>query len=418
MKRLILTGRARRLLATLHRWSGLTLLACLVIVGLTGAVLAYGPQIDRWLNPGMLVVAPGPARAPMADVIASVEARYPGTAVSQVLLGEHADDALAVYLNTSHMVRSPHGMGHDMSTTLPFNAVFVNPYTGAILGHRSTSRIIFTREHLMPLTLQVHYCLLMGGAGMWFMGAVAVVWLVTNLIGLGLAWPGAWLRLRSWIPILSVRTGSAYKVNYDVHRLGGVVLTPVLLVLAFTSIYLNMRVLVIPLVAKVAPLSAATRGQGYGPQDPAVSPDQAMAVAARAVPGARVDRFSRDFRNGWYTVRLHLPGDPGWYGNNLVSVDFMNGAVRSLRLAASDTAGDRFLNWQLPLHAGRFWGWVGPALIAFTGLVLVLLNATGFYMWWWKWRPRRVAGRHLASPSPTTLAMDHGKGRPALGERA
>ena len=400
MKSLVLTGAFRRLLIKLHRWSGLALLVCLVIVGVTGSVLAFGPELDRWLNPHMLVVTPGPTRVPMDEVIAKVEAQYPGSAVSQVLLGEHPDDALAVYLDEAHMVRTPHGGGHTMSSALPFNAVFVNPFTGDILGHRSTSRIILTREHIMPLTLQVHYCLLMGGPGMWFMGAIAVVWLLTNLIGLALSWPGAWHRLRSWVPIFSVRAkAGSYKVNYDLHRVGGVVLTPLLLVLAFTSIYLNMRVLVIPLVAKVAPLSAAgPRGQGYGPADPTITPDQAMAAASRAVPGARLDRFSRDFRNGWYTVRLQLPGDPGHYGNNLASVDFMTGEVKALRLAANDTAGDRFLNWQLPLHAGRFWGILGQILVAFAGVVLVMLNGTGFYVWWRKWSPRRrTAGAAAAT---------------------
>lgn len=140
MRSLLVTGRIRRLLASLHRWSGLVLLACLVLVGVTGSLLAHGPEIDRWLNPDLLVVQPRLRRVPMADVVETVEARYPGTAVSQVLLGEHPDDALAVYLNTAHMVRRPSGMGHDMSTSLPFNTVFVNPYTGAILGHRSKSR--------------------------------------------------------------------------------------------------------------------------------------------------------------------------------------------------------------------------------------------------------------------------------------
>lgn len=407
MKSLLLTGAFRRLLASLHRWSGLVLLACLVIVGVTGSVLAFGPEIDRWLNPDLLVVQPGPQRVPMADVVAKVEAQYPGTAVAQVLLGEHPDDALAVYLNTAHLVRTPHGMGHDMNTSLPFNTVFVNPYTGDILGHRSSSRILFTREHVMPLTLQVHYCLLMGGPGMWFMGAVAVVWLLSNLIGLALAWPGAWLRLRSWIPILSVRTrAGSYKVNYDTHRVSGVVMTPILLVLAFTSIYLNMRTIVIPLVAKVSPLSAGVRGKGYGDVDPAITPDAAMAAAARAVPNGRIDRFSRDFRNGWYTVRLQLPDDPGHYGNNIAAVDFMTGEVKSLRLAANDTAGDRFLNWQLPLHAGRFWGLFGQTLVAVAGVVLVFLNGTGLYMWWWKRRTRRpVAQPARVSPAPATAVL-------------
>src|SRR5690606_13820535 len=46
-------GRLRRGVAVFHRWLGLALGAFVVFVGLTGSLIVFQPEIDRWLNPGL-----------------------------------------------------------------------------------------------------------------------------------------------------------------------------------------------------------------------------------------------------------------------------------------------------------------------------------------------------------------------------
>ena len=64
--------------------------------------------------------------------------------------------------------------------------------------------------------------------------------------------------------------------------------------------------------------------------------------------------------------------------------------------ATAALPGERFLAWQFPLHTGLAFGRVGQIVIAVTGLAIVALSVTGFYVWWRKWRERRRA--HMRTP--------------------
>jgi len=104
-----------------------------------------------------------------------------------------------------------------------------------------------------------------------------------------------------------------------------------------------------------------------------------------------VSSIYADYGSGWYSVLLHRPGDLAPYGDHFVYVDLASGEVAALRLADHASAGDRFLAWQFPLHTGLAFGGVGQAVIAVTGVAIVALSITGFYVWWRKWRERRSA---------------------------
>jgi uncharacterized iron-regulated membrane protein len=381
MRSLALRGSPRQWLAKLHRWSGLAVLAFLLIASLTGSWLAYRHEMDRWINPELRLVQPRSERVSLSEVYARVERRFPDGRVTTAVLQEKPDDALVVYLASK------------TGTELPFNQIYVDPYTGQILGQRSTTRLRFTKEYLDPFILRIHYSLLLERSGLVFMGVVAIVWFLSNLIGVALSWPHAWRRLVAWIPILSVRArGGAYKVNYDLHRAMSMALLPILIVLAFTSIALNLPEVVRPAVNAFSPIT--TRPPARIPQLDAqriVGPDRAVARAMAAVPGGRVTSIFGDVSRAWYSVLLRRDGDVAPYGDHFVYIDFATGDVAALRLAEERTAGDSFLAWQFPLHTGLAFGRAGQAVIAITGLCLVAISVTGFYVWWRKWRERRSA---------------------------
>lgn len=379
MKTLSLHGAPRQLLAKLHRWSGLALLVFVVIAGATGTWLAFRHELDRLINPELRIVSVGASKVSLESVYARVAEAYPNTYVTTVVMPERPDESLTVYISSSNR------------TPLAFNQIYIDPYTGAILGARSTVRLALGKEYLDPLILRLHYSLLLDQPGSTIMGITALVWLLTNIIGLALSWPSLWYRLASWIPILSVRTTGSYKVNYDLHRMLGVVFLPALIVLAFTSVYLNLPQLIRPAVQAVSTLPDRPVRPRLALTAPTVSPDIALATAQAAVPDGRVTSMYRDFSSSWYSVLMNRPGDLPDSGEHFVYVDLTTGAIAATKSPQGASAGEHFLRWQFPLHTGQAFGLVGRILVALTGLCILVLSVTGFYVWWTKWLARRRA---------------------------
>ena len=77
-----------RSLVFLHRWSGIVAAALLILTGVTGSALTFRAELDRWLNPELLLVAPrGAALGADALAVTALSASYPRA---------HHDAALAL----------------------------------------------------------------------------------------------------------------------------------------------------------------------------------------------------------------------------------------------------------------------------------------------------------------------------------
>jgi len=401
-RRLALHGLPRRSIARLHRWSGLVTMACLVVASLTGVWLVFRSELDRMLSPHLRVVRPGATRVPSDDVVSRVERAFPDARVT--LLGAQArpDDAILVSVR-------PRG-----SEPLDFDQVFVNPYNGEILGTRTTSLVSVTRASLDSLMLGLHYSLLLDTPGIWIMGTAAVVWLLTSILGVALAWPGGWWRPASWKAVLSARTSDgAYKANYNLHRAAGLCFLPVTIVLAFTSFGLNFPQYVRPFVHRLSPLTRQPTGHTVPDERTRVSFGDAETIVANAVPASRTSSTYRDLTNGRYSVHFRLPGDVNPHGDNFAFVDVETGALTGVRRPSRLAAGDRFMSWLFPLHTGAAFGMPGRIVVALSGVAMVVLNATGLYVWWTKWRMRRRQHAHRGAVGPAQNVSR----RPSLSER-
>jgi uncharacterized iron-regulated membrane protein len=364
-------------------------MACMLVAALTGIWLTFRVELDGVVNPHLRHVQPARSRVSLAAIVENVERQYPEALVQALILPERADDSAGVYLRSRDGER------------LPVDQVFVNPYTGALLGARSTTRIAFTKESLDPTIDRLHYSLLMDEFGLWLMGGVAGIWLITGIVGVALAWPSGWLRVSRWRPVLSARFHRGpYKANYELHRAVGVWFLPLLILLAFTSLYQNLPQFVRPVVSVFSPLAERPPGQPVPPGAPIVTPDHALASLSARVPGARASSIGRDFSAGRYSIVFHLPGDLSPQGDNRAFVDLTSGDVTALRVATALSAGDQFLTWIFPLHTGTAFGLPGRIAVAMGGLALVVLMATGFVVWGRKWQMRRRAKPAAARVQP------------------
>lgn len=398
----------RPILVLLHRWCGLFIALFLFTAGLTGAVISWDHELDEWLNPHLFdAQSAGPAQDPL-QLVDALEARDPRLQVSFMPLALEPGHALGIFIDPR--IDPATGKAYKLG----FNQLGVDPVTGDIQGQREWGAISLSRENLLPFLYKLHYSLHIPEGfgielGVLFFGIVAIVWCLDCLVALWLSFPN----LRSWRKSFAFRwRQGGYKLNFDLHRSGGVWVWLLLLILAVTSVSMNLeRQVVRPLVELFSPLTPSpfasrtpvTLDEQIVPQ---LDRRQAIAVASaearrlgwQAPPGGLF--HSAEF--GVYGVGFYAPGDDhgsAGLGNPWIYVDSRSGELAGAHVPGTGSAGDIFLQAQFPLHSGRIIGLPGRILVSLLGLVVAGLSLTGLVIWAKKRRSRVLADQRSRAAS-------------------
>jgi len=392
--------RMRKLLVFLHRWFGLGVALFLFQAGLTGALIAWDHEIDGFLNPE-LYDSQAPADAELLSPLRLaeiVERDDPRVRVTFLPLAVEPGHALMMSVVP---VKDPAtGKPHE----LDFDQVAVNPATGEVQGRRKWGAISLSRQQVMPFLYKLHYSLHIPDAsgmaiGLWFMGLVAIVWFVDAFIALWISFPNR----KAWRKSLSFRFDKGgYRLNFDLHRSGGVWTWLLLMPLAFTAVSMNLsREVVRPVVSAFSTLSEnpfAARTPKAEFAVPGLS--RANAVEIGAAEGLRLE-LDRPLGGLFYSpefdvfgVGFYQPGydhGDGGLGNPWVYFDGQTGAPAGAELPGRGSAGDLFMQLQFPLHSGRILGVPGRVLITLLALLVAMLSVTGVVIWAKKRRVRVLA---------------------------
>ena len=331
----------------IHRWLGLTAGALALVLGLSGALLAFDPVQQSWQAPA----APGDLS--VATLVERVVRTVPGAEEIRHL----PSGAIVVF-----------GFVGDQA-----QAHYVDAADGKVLGAWEPSALPRWVKNL-------HRSLLLGDAGRWGAAgiALAMALICVSALVLLLRRMGGWRRLAA-----RVRGSLAQRI----HVVAGRVVLAVLCLTSLTA--LTMSASTLGLVA----LDAGT--------EPDVISVTTGQTALQALPGAQLPMLQslavRDLR------KLNFPdaADPqdtwtvatrqgeGW-------IDRYSGQT----LAWQDlTLAQRLYDWALVLHTGEgAWPWA--VVLAFVGASVLLFWWSGVVMWW---QARRQAP-HITGNSPLAQA--------------
>lgn len=375
--------RPRRLFTLLHRWVGIGAGAVVALIGLTGSTLVFRAEIDRALNPELLVVAPGAERLPVSTLVEAAAAAYPADTAWRLRMPLEPDASLEVWMNAA-----------------PDRYVYVDPYTAEVLGARRPS------EFFTGWVYELHSHLLSGEPGHLVAGVAAWILVGLSISGLVAWWPGrAKLRLA-----LTVARGRGWRRTvYDLHRAGGFYVSLLLLLSGLTGASLVFH------EAFEQVLNTAFRSAAIAPPPPASSPhalqalpvDSALAAADRTAPGGYVSwvYFSAAPAQP-VTVRKRLPGELHPNGKTFVYVDPRSNAVVQYVSGPDSPRGARVYSALYPLHTGMAGGTPTRILMMFGGLMPLALAVSGFLMWRARARPARrpAPGRRGDAAQPRTAS--------------
>jgi uncharacterized iron-regulated membrane protein len=225
----------RSLWVFVHRWAGLAMAAFLIVVGLTGSMLAFFGELNHWLSPE-LFPEPRPGVHLDAGTLARrAEALVPEARTTSVYLG---------FAGTA-MVRMEPRPG--AARNLDFQQMMLDPIDGHELGRRAVGGLPTSLATVIPFVYQLHMNLLLGPTGVWILGIVALVWTLDCFVGFYLTLPVPSRAARNgffarWRVAWRVKwPASSYRLNFDLHRAGGLWLWAMLLVFAWSSVYFHLN---------------------------------------------------------------------------------------------------------------------------------------------------------------------------------
>lgn len=386
------SARMRELWFAVHKWIGLFCLVFLIIAGATGAAIAFRPQIDALLNPGLFRASSHSTAVLTPGTLAQrLEAQRPQASVSLLPLSTRPGQAVAISV-------APRATG----APLPYDQVFVDPADGRVLGQRST-KAGWDAAHLMQGVYEFHARLLAGTFGRWLMGIVSGLWAVSSAIGLYLTLPRAGPFWRKWKPVWTVNPKSKLpRLLLDLHRASGLWTLFAGLAVALSGCALSFySEAVEPAATALSPSHVAALNVDLpsppGPKPRRLDWDAATARAAAAAAhrsgGALKPAVaSYDADENLYRIGFTRSGVRDYTGLGPVYwyVDASSGQVAYADDPYRDSAGRAFLRGLYPVHSGQALGLTGRILALLLGLAVVEMSVSGGYLWWRKRKARKA----------------------------
>jgi len=351
----------RKTFLVMHRWVALAVGLFICFISLTGAALVFENQIDRALNSRLFHVRPQGERVPLQGQLEHVRSTHPEGRVTSVRLAEGA--GLSNQFQLSGRV-----------------TVYVDPYTGRILGTRSMEQWevgLARRLHLL------HTRLMAGQVGEWIVGAISFLTAFLVVTGLILWWPACILTLR--------RRGSWKRWNSDAHYAFGFYAAPTALVMAITGVIIAFGDFADPLIDRlntVPPPARPTQVASPSNGDP-ITLDEAARIAGEALPGAALALLSLPEGARSIVAQMKHPEDRTPAGRSRVFLNPYTGQILLVEDTHKAGLGTKIHNLKRSLHTGDIFGWPTRILYLVSSLILALLWVTGMFMWWPAFRSRR-----------------------------
>lgn len=406
-------SRLRPIWVFLHRWVGLAITVPLIVVGLTGSLLAFLPELNHAFAPQLHPPPRALPNLPIGELAARGTALLPQGVLNSVYVGD---------LGTASLwFAAPDGSDID----LEHNELYLDPYSGAELGRTKNDGLPSSLDGLMSFIYELHYSLALGSFGYWTLGIVALLWTIDCFISFYLTLPARLQRepvtpraepargrgyLRRWAPAWQVKRGaSAFRLNFDLHRAGGLWVWMALLVYAWSSVYMNLHDPVYAPVTRFVLDYPATIWE---------SPPRATPVGQPRIDWREAEEIGKRHMNALggrqgfaieYPIALSIDRERGIYiyvvrssrdikdrkGHTTVAFDADTGVLMSTRIPTGEHSGTTVTSWLNALHDANvaILGLPYRIFVSVLGLVIVMLSVTGLVVWLKKRQARRASRR-------------------------
>lgn len=400
----------RKILFWCHLVAGVFAGLVILIMSVTGVMLAYEKQITAWAdtrNHQVAPPAPETARLPVETLLARVREAQPNTTITTVMMRADTSEPAAIAL-TGNATRSEGGPGST-------HTIFVNPYTGVVMGEGATG----VRNSFRLLT-DWHRWLGASGASRAtarsVTGACNLAFLFIVSSGFYLWWPRTWTRTQ-FKNILWFRRGLPGKArDFNWHNVIGIwSLVPLFIVVlsAVVISYTWAGNLVYRLAGETPPAPPARPAQATQQRGTAHGAPQQAPPPLSAGLNRKWTRAEQQSAN-WRSISLRVPAsaeapaiftiDEGTGGQPQkraqLTLDGKTGEVVKWEPFSSYTTGRQLRSILRFAHTGEVAGIIGQTLAGLISMGGAVLVWTGLAMAWRRFRAWKARHPGVAvSPS-------------------
>ncbi|MGV7207277.1 PepSY domain-containing protein [Oxalobacteraceae bacterium A2-2] len=354
----------------LHWLIGITAGSVMMLIGLSGALLAFREEILDAVNPGVRHVAPraAPVLTPAQLLSAALRDGH-GQRVNTIMLGNAPGAAARV------IYAPPPGERRGES-------VYLDPYSGARQPALRGAEVVEWVEDLH------RWLLLPREPGRMVAGTLALLLMGMAASGLYLRWPRRALDWRTWLTFDPALRGRPFL--WHLHAVAGTWVLPLYLVLAATGIYWSFDVVRDNIDAWAGrPPREASRAGPAKAKDRKALPAKAGAPDLEPAWRAFLERAPR-----WQQATLRVPEQPGkalqinWLEQDAPHerarsrmVIQADGRVTQDERYAAQGLADRALSTIYPLHMGTYFGLPGRIAMMLAALALPGFGVTGWTLY-------------------------------------
>jgi uncharacterized iron-regulated membrane protein len=338
----------KKLLLNLHLYLGLAAAFFLVCISLSGAVIAFEPELNHMFHPDLTNVVPTTHPLNWDEVRARVEQQTPGWKLIRFYFPDQPDRSTYVRLRNS--------------TTHKIRHVYVDQYTGKVLGSTEEGSNWILKVH------DLHVNFLSGKIGNQIVTWSTFGLLLLSVSGIVLWWPRRVFHFR--------RNAPSVKMNRDLHLSIGFWSFLAMFGFAITGLGLHYQ------TGKLLDLLNTPRAVASMPGH-GTSIEGMMQTAREALPGAVIPRLLLPEKKGDPVfLYMRFPEDKTPAGRSFTTLDPKTGAV--LSIGSSRTAPllqTALVQWTREVHTGTLLGTAGKVIVLCFALLLTVLAVTGPLIW-------------------------------------
>src|SRR6218665_342769 len=335
----------RKIIHTLHLWLGFISGIILLVVAITGCMLAFEDEMRNLTEHDLLYVEPQQkTQGSVQQMLEAVHQYRPKAVITQVRYFGDAGKAVQVYTKDKKIYA-------------------INPYTNEVLGLRDQEK------NFMFVVLSLHRTLLLGHVGEEIVFWNACVFLAILLSGLFLWWPR---RRKQFRQTVTIKKNASLKRRYfDLHSVAGF------------YVFIPMLFIVVTGIDMAAGSSSGPKKKSKAIPGIAFAESNYDSALHQAYKGEPIE-----------AIRINLPKD----SNDVigVSIRYETNSLRrqtvfvydrySVKPLSTDKWEDknfrqRFFGSDYEIHTGRIFGMPGKLVMFLAALITASLPVTGFLIW-------------------------------------